>query len=128
MSTFFRQTLLIRSVRKAVGLLRYFYFVRIWRNVRTLESGDAIDRTVSHNLKALRQFGGTRMNLLIRPVSVLENISDDARILVIGPRNEDDLLSLIGHGFNSANITGLDLITYSPLIEVGDMHKMRFSD
>ena len=128
MASFFKQLLLIRPVRKVVGKLRFYWFAKIRRKIITLESKDAIDNTVSHNLKALGLFGLTRMDKLIKPVSVLESVSKESKILVIGPRNEDDILNLIGNGFNSKNIIGLDLISYSPFIEVGDMHRTRFTD
>jgi len=123
-----KQLLLIRGFRKVIGKLRFYYFVKIRRRIKTGESKDAIKYTVNHNLKALGHFGGTRMDKLIKPISIMENISPDARILVIGPRNEDDILNLIGSGFKSSNILGLDLISYSPFIEVGDMHETRFEN
>jgi hypothetical protein len=128
MKNFFNQLLLIKVVRIFVGKIRFYWFARIRGKVVTLESKDAINHTVKHNLKSLAMFGGSRMEKLIKPVSVLENISKDSRILVIGPRNEDDILNLIANGFDSRNIRGLDLISYSPFIEVGDMHKTRFED
>lgn len=126
MIDFLRETLLIRKVRAVVGKVRFFYFVFLRRRVTTLESQDAVKQTVKHNVKALGMFGGTRMDKIIRPISVLENISRDAKILVIGPRNEDDILTLIGNGFERKNILGLDLISYSPYIKVGDMHNTGF--
>lgn len=128
MKSILKQFLLIREFRIIIGKFRFFYFARIMRRVKTSESKDAIDHTIKHNLKSLSVFGGTRMNKIIKPISVLENVSKDARILVIGPRNEDDILNLIGNGFNSKNIVGLDLISYSPFIELGDMHETRFED
>ncbi len=125
---FFAELLMVRMIRTAVGKLRFLYYARILRHVRTRESKDAIEHTVEHNLKAIAAFGLTRMDRLIKPVSVIESIGKDSKILVIGPRNEDDILNLIGNGFNSRNITGLDLISYSPFIEVGDMHETRFPD
>jgi len=124
----FAELLMVRMIRIVVGKLRFFYYARILRNVRTQESKHAIAHTVEHNLKAIGAFGLTRMDKLIKPVSVIESIGKDSRILVIGPRNEDDILNLIGNGFNAKNITGLDLISYSPFIEVGDMHDTRFPD
>lgn len=111
-----------------MGKIRFFYFVTICRRLKTLDSKDAVKETVKHNLKALAAFGGTRMELLIKPLSVLESVPKNAKILVIGPRNEDDILNLIGHGFQGKNITGLDLISYSPFIELGDMHNTRFEN
>ena len=115
-------------MRIVVCKLRFYYYARIRNRIKTLESKDAIDHTVKHNLKSIGVFGLTRMDMLIKPISVLENVIKDARILVIGPRNEDDILNLIGNGFKSKNIIGLDLISYSPFIEVGDMHNTRFID
>lgn len=128
MKNAFRQLLLIREIRILVGKIRYYYFVKFRRMVTSMESKDAIKHTVNHNLKSLGLFGATRMDKLIKPISVMENVPRDARILVIGPRNEDDILNLIGSGFKSSNIIGLDLISYSPYIEIGDMHSTRFGD
>ncbi|MEQ1586318.1 MAG: methyltransferase domain-containing protein [Cyclobacteriaceae bacterium] len=128
MKNILKQLLVVREIRWFVGKLRFYYFTKLIRKLKISESKDAIDHTIKHNLKSLSNFGGVRMDKLIKPVSVLENISKDSKILVIGPRNEDDILSLIGHGFKSNNIIGLDLISYSPFIEVGDMHNTRFQD
>lgn len=124
----FKEALLIRPVRIIVGKLRFYYYFKLKRRIKTVESPNAIPETVKHNYKALGAFGGTRMDKIIRPISVLENISKDAKILVIGPRNEDDILNLIGNGFCPDNITGLDLISYSPYIDIGDMHETKFND
>jgi hypothetical protein len=128
MKNILRQLLLVREIRWLVGKIRFYFFTKLSYKVKTLESKDAIDHTIKHNLKSLATFGGIRMNKLIRPLSAMENVDRNARILVIGPRNEDDILSLIGHGFNPKNIIGLDLISYSPYIEVGDMHQTRFEN
>ena len=48
--------------------------------------------------------------------------------MTIGPRTEGEILNLFSHGFKKENVKGLDLISYSPLIEVGDMHNMPFED
>ena len=128
MKNILKQLLLVREIRIVVGKLRFYYFAKLIGRIKTLESKDAIDHSVSHNLKSVSDFWGIRMDKLIRPLSVLENVSKDSKILVIGPRNEDDILNLVGHGFSAKNIIGLDLISYSPLIEVGDMHSTRFQN
>lgn len=114
--------------RIIVGKLRFFYYCRIKGNLRTIESDKAVPNTISHNLKSLAKFGFTRMNKIIKPISVIETLNEDSKFLIIGPRNEEDLLNLCGNGFKLKNIKGLDLISYSPLIEVGDMHNMNFQD
>jgi SAM-dependent methyltransferase len=68
------------------------------------------------------------MELLIRPLSVIESIAKDSKVLVIGPRNEYDLLLLAAYGFSFQHVGGLDLISYSPKIDLGDMHAMLYPD
>lgn len=108
-------------------LLRLFWFCVVLRRLRTLSSEQAFDVTLRHNLKSLSK-KLNRMQLLVRPLSVLEQVGKDARILVIGPRNEWDLFLLHRHGFEFRNCTGLDLISYSPRIVLGDMHAIPFAD
>jgi hypothetical protein len=75
-------------------------------------SASAVKANIMHNMKSI--YGANnRMNLLIYPLSVIETLDRNARILVIGPRNENDLLSLVGLGFKRENVIGLDLISYS---------------
>lgn len=114
-------------VRVLVFRLRYFYFVKIRKRLRTITAKDAFAATVPHNLKGVPVWL-PRMELLIRPLSVIESLPWHSRILVVGPRNEYDLLLLAGHGFSWRNIRGLDLISYSPRIDLGDMHAMPYPD
>jgi hypothetical protein len=48
-----RESLWIDSVRSVVGRLRFFYFVRVRRRLRTLDSAQAYATTVKHNLRGL---------------------------------------------------------------------------
>lgn len=66
--------------------------------------------------------------LLIRPLSVIEFINENSEALVIGPRNEHDLFCLVGHGFDKKKVRGLDLISYSNWIDLGDMHATPYPD
>jgi SAM-dependent methyltransferase len=115
------------SALSAAFFTRLYWYCSLRRKLRTLESADAVPMTIEHNLKSLRR-RLNRMLLLIKPLSVLEQVPKGGRVLVIGPRNEWDLLLLARHGFALRNQTGLDLISYSPLIKLGDMHAMPFAD
>jgi SAM-dependent methyltransferase len=108
-------------------ILRALYYIRIRKRLRTLDSGDAVKANVSHNMRSI--YGANpRMNLLLFPLAVIETLNTGSRILVIGPRNEFDLYSLAGLGFRVENMVGLDLISYSPRVMLGDMHRMPFDD
>lgn len=116
-------------VRRWVGKARLWYYLKLCRRWRYAESDMAFDATIDHNLKGLNSFGTGRTSLLIKPLSVIESLDKDtARVLVVGPRNEHDLLILAGNGFRFGNVSGLDLMSYSPRIDVGDMHAMEYAD
>jgi hypothetical protein len=116
-----RSLYLLPLYRGAIVRLRLFYFVHIRKALRTFSSQDAFPVTVAHNLKSLAQCN-PRIDLLIKPLSVLELVDENSEVLVIGPRNEHDLFTLYANGFAKGRVRGLDLISYSPLIDLGDMH------
>lgn len=117
------QAMLIDILRYAVAAARHWWFTRIQQRMQTLRGSDSVaENTVMHNLRGLKDFAVNRSHLLVRPLSVIETIPVDARLLCIGPRSEGELLSLIGHGFVWDRVEGLDLISYSPKVKLGDMH------
>jgi hypothetical protein len=127
------QLMLVDLLRYAVVAVRYIWFVKVLRRLaiwrpRTGDDGAVAQSTVSHNLKGLRDLAVNRSHLLVRPLSVLESLKPDARILSVGPRSEGELLSLAAHGFSWPRIEGLDLISYSPRVRIGDMHRTPYSD
>ncbi len=127
---FFHQLLQVDLIRYIIVRIRYFYFVTIRRRLKTydLKSKNIAVNTVSHNLKGITDFAAVRPLALIKPLSVIESLSMDAKILTIGSRSEGEIFALIGYGFMPKNIRGLDLISYSPWIELGDMHNMNYED
>ena len=95
-------------------------------------SEDLIDKAVEHNLNGLKG-----KSTLVRPLllaTTLRNISyiqarmKGMKVLTVGPRTESEIFMLTAAGFDPANIRGLDLMSYSPLIDVGDMHDMPYPD
>lgn len=127
---FFHQLLTIDIIRYTVARLRFFIRVRILRKLRTydLESNSISNKTVSHNLKGLKDLAVVRSLALIKPVTAIDRVGINSKVLTIGPRTEGELLSLVGYGFLKKNIVGLDLISYSNWIKLGDMHNIPFED
>jgi SAM-dependent methyltransferase len=123
----YRSLFLLRGFRIRVVRLRVFFFVKIKKQLKLYNSDKAFEVTIPHNLKSLTQCND-RMETLIRPLSCIEKVNSNSKVLVIGPRNENDLFSLFGNGFSWGNIIGLDLISYSPKIKLGDMHDIPFQD
>jgi SAM-dependent methyltransferase len=116
-------------IRWWVGRIRFVILSRVY-GIRTLESKDARKNTLSHNLSAFEHikvdFSMRRMSMLLHAISAVELVNMCSRVLVIGPRTESDILTLYGWGLH--NVTGLDLISYSPYILIGDMHDMSFDN
>ena len=124
-----RQLLRVEWLRVIVLTARYYFYARLLGRLRAYEdaSGDVSENTVKYNLSAFsRPLLLRRTAVLLRPFSVIEGLGPDSRILVVGPRSEDDLLHLAGYGFR--NVRGVDLISYSPHVDLGDMHALAYPD
>lgn len=123
-----RQSLRINSVRKFVGKTRLSW-ARVRNQIQTLDSEHSVKETIQHNLKSLKDFSNCRIELLIRPLSVIETVREAKSVLLIGPRNENDLLIASTYlDLPLDCIRGLDLISYSKQIDLGDMHQMPYED
>lgn len=143
-----RQLLLIYFVRYLVALVRFVWFARIRRNLRTFYSTDHESReiaaapgetTLEHNLRSyvgaglfsrqtINALSVRRSDRLIFPIVAAVPERRDMRVLTIGPRTEGEILNLMAHGFRRENISALDLQSYSPWVTLGDMHDIPFPD
>ncbi|MBP6060427.1 MAG: methyltransferase domain-containing protein [Candidatus Pacebacteria bacterium] len=125
-----RQLLQIDAIRNFFCYVRWVF---LKRKIKTL-SGSENDKniykeTVKFNRIGLEDMDGARTHQLIRPLVSIERVSrkqNQLKVLSIGPRNEAEIFNLWAYGFSLKNITGLDLISYSPYIQIGDMHQMCF--
>lgn len=127
------QLMLIDAIRYAVAAVRYIWFVTVRRRLHTWDVQKGIaagvaENTIHHNLRGLRDLAVARSHYLVRPLSIIESIESDAQVLSIGPRSEGELLNLTAHGFKWSCIRGMDLISYSPRIDLGDMHQMPYEN
>ena len=118
-----------------VDAIRYYVCKVRWQASRgklriNQGHGEAVKAsTVEYNLTAFDQpraaFGmGKRMSLILYPLAALLRDHPTAKVLIIGPRTEDDILWARSLGIHQAR--GLDLFSYSNLIDVGDMHKTSY--
>lgn len=126
-----RQLLRVSFVRFLICYVRKIYFINITKRIKTLKDDDGVigKNTVMHNLKGIADLAVRRSQNLIFPTVIINRVVANlksAKVLSIGPRAEGEIYNLIGHGFSSQNITGLDLISYSPYVKNGDMHDIPF--
>lgn len=116
-----------RRVRYLYGSARYRWLA-LFGKKKEISSKNSIQNTLVHNSGALKNlktdFNMPRMNWLIHSVLALEKVNKNSRILSIGARTENEILLLQSLGFKF--IEAVDLHSYSPLIQVGDMHKLNY--
>lgn len=116
-----RDFLKISAFREQVVRLRLKYFLAK-RGLKTLdEEGDSCPVTVLHNLKGLRSCDNRMLDILM-PLIACESFRPNGSTLIIGPRNEHDLVLYASLGGAWSKVKGVDLISYSPKIDLGDMH------
>lgn len=122
--------LLVPRIRSYFCKLRWLW---LRKNIRFFEKpAEAVsEHVVRHNLSAFKSdaaFGaGARMDILMYPLAALAYPTPSAvKVLIIGPRTEDDIFLAKALGFSE--VRGLDLFTYSPFIDIGDMHNMTYAD
>lgn len=91
-----------------------------------------IENAISYNKEnLLNKVSLFRPTSMIMPLRSIEYIADNIkefRVLSVGPRTEAEIYTLVACGFAPENIRGLDLISYSDFIDVGDMHAMPYDD
>lgn len=96
------------------------------------QDGAVIDHAAKYNREEL-----IRNSALLRPYILINalmgiyyvfNKAHGLKVLSIGPRSESELFMLYGAGFHPDNVSALDLISYSELVDLGDMHDMPYPD
>jgi SAM-dependent methyltransferase len=115
----------VESINRFVFAVRFFFYVRILRRFRVHSDERAVINQAYSNLMLKRGVTSDRPLRLIRPLSVIDGIDKRrAKVLSIGCRYETELLYLLGYGFRQ--VRGLDMISYSPWVDLGNMHALRY--
>lgn len=73
----------------------------------------------------------TRPLVLINGLMSIDYVyarSQSLDVLCVGPRMEAELFYFQSYGFDMNRVRGLDLMTYSEFIDLGDMHAMPYDD
>jgi hypothetical protein len=99
------------------------------RSTRTMTADGHIGKEViPHNNSQVWRITRHRTERLINILRTIHELDrPSARVLAIGPRNEAELMLFWLYGFRKKNISSIDLFTYSPLIDVMDMHAMSYA-
>jgi SAM-dependent methyltransferase len=139
-----------RRFRTYISFIRCFWYIKVKKKLILDENNKSVSKnTIFSNLrriiinkekphpKAQYLFGidkahdGSKVRLLLDPLMSIDKISSqisNLKVLVIGPKLEAEILSVMSYGIPRHNIEAIDLISYSPWIRSGDMHEMPFAD
>lgn len=112
-----------------IGYVRFLWLTRLRRKpARAYESPHEGTRELEYSGAYLDRYAPDRR--VQWTMFLLASIPDCRKdsLLIIGPRYEPELLMAKGLGWDPAGIRGLDTFSYSPQIDVGDMHDMPYDD
>lgn len=126
LSRMLRQLLLVDMVNNFVFRVRFFYLVSLGRRLKSYSDQTGV---LEHDYSVRMLLRGQTSNRpvnLIRPLSIIDRDWSRMRVLSVGCRYETELLYLVGHGCRLQNIRGLDMISYSPWVDLGNMHEMPY--
>lgn len=97
------------------------------------DHGDGVtENTVNYNKEGIKgKWALLRPMILANVLTSCDWTSVNAGsidLLTVGPRTEAELFYLAAIGFNPRKIRALDLVSYSPFVDLGDMHDMPYAD
>ena len=108
-------------------LLRRLVVALQGRRSRTLTFDAHTAKVVDHNANQTWRITRQRTERLLNVMRSIRRIDPGrARVLIIGPRNEAEILLFEAYGFAAQNIEAIDLFSVSPRIKEMDMHDLRY--
>ena len=112
-----------------IGLVRFLWLTRFGaRPVREWENPSSETQEADYSRSFMRAYGpDRRVRLTMFLLTSIPDCPHDS-LLVIGPRYEPEILMARGLGWEATSVRGLDTFSYSPLIDVGDMHQLPYKD
>ncbi len=94
----------------------------ITHNMRFVDNFFHLDRTY-------KRFNGSKTMKISYPLKSIDFLNfEKDKVLSVGPRNEGELFQIRSLGFPWKNIYGIDLLSYSDLITLGDIHNCKYED
>ena len=124
---FWRLLLLKRYPFRFLVQLRLLY-LELTRKPVFLAVSEEERKGFDRNFRYRHRFGRQRVERWLRVCAASNKSFRDSRLLIIGPRNEAELILAWLHGFRWDNIFAIDLFSVSPKIAVMNAERMDFPD
>ena len=118
----------VKPITVIIMKIRKLFFLRV-KGLRVLQPEANVVMHQYSREKLLLGKPTDRILRLLHPLIVIDRLDPPtSRVLMVGCRFEADMLYLLGFGFNAKNVRGMDLLSYSPWVDLGDMHNTSYAD
>jgi hypothetical protein len=88
--------------------------------------------TIDYNIEGARTAADLdRPMIMTNVVSAIDRVRqkiEKIEVLSVGPRSEIEIFGMMAAGFSKDRIKAVDLFSYSPYVDVGDMHALPYPD
>lgn len=120
----------ISEVRQIIAQYRAVPLIR-----KAVKKSDSTHGAIAKNTLEYNLHGALTASALDRPqimfgvVSSIERVNRHRAVmdvLSVGPRSEIEIFGLLGAGFSIDRIKAVDLFSYSPYVDIGDMHNLPY--
>lgn len=122
----------VRTVRQVLARERIVNLMAAKKLERTDGGANVSYNTVDYNIEgAITSAAVDRPSVMVNVVTSIERVWKNISgldVLSIGPRSEIEIFAILAAGFNPDKVKALDLFSYSPYIQAGDMHAMPYPD
>lgn len=143
----------IDIIRTSIVIIRFIYLYHLRKKISfyidpqkkinehiiMAKKDGSKDTVITHNMhfvenffdlkKTFKRFNGSKTMEISYPLKSIDFLNfEKEKVLSVGPRNEGELFLIRSLGFKWQNIYGEDLLSYSKLISLGDIHNSQYED
>lgn len=122
----------VSEIRQIVAKYRADTLIRKGVKKSDASHGAIAKNTLKYNLQgAVTASALDRPQIMFGVVCGIERVNrhrSTMDVLSVGPRSEIEIFGMLGAGFNMDRIKAVDLFSYSPYVDIGDMHHLPYPD
>jgi hypothetical protein len=131
--TYRNELLQLRLVRELLAHHRMLYLAAQGAPKRYAGDTTAVAaNTIDYNIEgAITAAALDRPSIMFDVVKAIERVHKNIGkldVLSVGPRSEIEIFGMMAAGFHPNRIKAVDLFSYSPYVETGDMHDLPYAD
>ena len=122
----------VSEIRQVIAKYRADALIRKGVKKTDASHGAIATNTLEYNLQgAVTASALDRPQIMFGVVCGIERVNRHRAsmdVLSVGPRSEIEIFGMLGAGFSMDRIKAVDLFSYSPYVDIGDMHHLPYPD